>query len=243
MSMPGEEAERFGHTIRQFQVAVSTTALALAWARQENAPHGSTVIVEREVSPLGRHARKWEPPAESTLAMAVVLRPPLPVDEADAAWLVAGLAAAEGAEVASGRPLATWWPDGVVDRDSKELLAASKAEVQLGPGRVKSAVVTMRLDLPGLGLDPDQRDELVEAVLASIDKASEGLEEGAAGVAAAYQARCALIGERVKIRLMPQGETRGVVRGVDRMARLELESGTGMAQRVSVDMLRDFEVA
>ena len=239
---PGEESERFGHTVRQYRMGVSGAALALAWTRQENAPHGATVIVEREVSPLGRLGRLWAIPPESTLSLAVVLRPALSVEEADATWLLAGLAAAEGAEAASGRKMATWWPDLVVDADTGEHVAALKVEVQLGPGKVRSAVASLRLDLDRLGLGADGRDSLVEAVLGSIDRNSDGLAEGSEGVAAAYDGRCTMLGRRVRLRLLPKGETRGVARGVDRNARLELESTTGMVQRISIDTLREIEV-
>ena len=236
---PGEESERFGHTVRQFKMGVSGAALALAWARQEDAPNGATVVVEREVSPLGRLGKLWPTPPESTLSFAVVLRPPLSVEDADAAWLLAGVAAAEGAEVASGRTMGTWWPDLVVDGESEEQVVALKVEIQLGPGRVRIAVASIRLDLDKLGLGAEGRDDLLEAVLRALDRHSEGLEEGAEGVAAAYEGRCALVGRRVKLRLLPKGETRGVARRVDRHARLEVESGTGMVQRIAIDTLRD----
>lgn len=237
---PGQEAEEFGHIVRRFRMGVSGAALALAWARQEEAPHGSTVVVEREVSPLGRHGRLWATPPEKTLSIAVVLRPPLSVEEADASWLLAGVAAAEGAEEASGRPVATWWPDRIVDKETGDELANIKVEVQLGPGRVRSAVASVRLDLEKLGL-LDGREELLGAILASLDRVSVGLDEGSEGVAAAYQGRCGMLGRRVKLRLLPKGETRGIARGVDRMARLELESTTGMVQRVGIDGFRDVE--
>lgn len=236
---PGEETERFGHTVRQYRMGVSGAALAGAWARQEEAPHGATVVVEREVSPLGRLGKLWPIPPESTLSFAVVLRPPLSVEDADAAWLLAGVAAAEGAEVASGRPMATWWPDMIRDLESGEDVGAIKVEIQLGPGKVRSAVASIRLDLAKLGLDG--RDELLGAVLAAVDRHSQSLEEGSEGVAAAYDGRCALRGRRVKLRLLPKGESRGVVRRVNRTARLELESTTGMVQRIGIDNLRDLE--
>ena len=239
---PGEERERFGHVVRQYRMGVSGAALALAWTRQENAPHGAMVIVEREVSPLGRLGRLWSIPPESTLSLAVVLRPALSVEEADATWLLAGLAAAEGAEAASGRKMATWWPDLVVDADTGEHVAALKVEVQLGPGKVRSAVASLRLDLDRLGLVAEGRDSLVEAILGSIDRHSDSLADGSEGVAAAYDGRCTMLGRRVKLRLLPKGETRGVARGVDRSARLELESTTGMVQRITIDTLREIEV-
>ncbi|MDP9006419.1 MAG: hypothetical protein M3N15_05830 [Actinomycetota bacterium] len=42
---------------------------------------------------------------------------------------------------------------------------------------------------------------------------------------------------------MPKGETRGTVRGIDRGGRLELQSGTGMIERISIDMLRELQLA
>lgn len=239
---PGAESELNGHAVRRYLMGVSGAALALAWARQEDAPHGATVVVDREVSPLGRLGRMWSTPAESTLSMAVVLRPPLKVEQADATWLLAGVAVAEGAAAASGKELSTWWPDRVVDASSGEELAALKVEIQLGPGKVRSAVASLRLDLDKLGLGPGGRDQLLEAVLASVDQHSAGLDEGSEGVAAAYEGQCWMMGRRVKLRLLPKGETRGVARSVDRSARLGLESTTGLVQRIAIDTLREIEV-
>lgn len=239
---PGEENERYGHVVRSYRMSVSAGALALAWARQENAPHGACVLAEREVSPLGRLGVLWTTAPESTLAIAIVARPPLPVDEADAVWLLASLAAAEGAEIASGKNLAAWWPDIVLQRDSDEPVGHVKAEVQLGPGQVRSAVLSVRLDLNKLGLGPDGREPLLEAVLGAFDRHSASLQEGAAGVAAAFEARCTLLGRRIKVRLLPKGEARGVARGVDRMGRLDIESATGMLEQLSIDRLRAYEI-
>ena len=238
---PGEQREQFGHVVRRYRMGVSGAALALAWTRQEDAPHGATVVVEREVSPLGRLGRLWSIPPESTLSVAVVLRPALSVEEADASWLIAGVAAAEAAEVASERRMSTWWPDLVVDAETEEQVAAVKVEVQLGPGKVRSAVASIRIDLDKLGLGADGRDTVLEAMLAAVDRLNDTLDEGSAGVAAAYDARCGMLGRRVKLRLLPKGETRGVARGVDRSARLELESTTGMVQRIAIDTLREIQ--
>lgn len=245
MSTTGSQwdtTERFGRPVRHFPVAVSAEALALAWARQEEAPQGATVMVDREISPLARLGRLWGSPPEATLACAVVLRPRLTVEEADAAWLVAALAGAEGAEAASGMTVQTWWPDQLVDPDGGDSVGTTKAEVQLGPGQVKSAVVTIRLDLSKLGLERSQRDGLLEAVLTALDQRCAQLGEGTAAVAEAYQQRCRLMGQRVRVRLMPKGETRGTVSAVSGNARLELRSPTGMVERLGIDQLRELEV-
>ena len=237
-----ETVEKFGRPMRLFPVAVSSEAMALSWANQEDAPQGATVVVDHEIRASGLHGRLWTVPSVDSLACSVVLRPLLKMEEADSAWLVAAWAAAEGAQAVSGRELATWWPDSVVDAASREQVCAVRAEIQLGPGRVKSVVITMRFDLPGLGLDASRKDELLEAVMHAVDAASEELAGGAAGAAAAYEKRCALLGNRLMIRLLPKGETRGTARRIDRSARLELESASGMVERITVDQVRDMKI-
>ncbi len=237
-----ETVERYGRPMRVFQVAVSSEAMALSWANQEDAPQGATVVVDHEIRASGLHGRLWEVPAVDSLACSIVLRPALKMEEADSAWLVAAWAAAEGAQAVSGRELATWWPDSVVDAASREQVAAVRAEIQLGPGRVKSVVITLRFNLPALGLDASRKDALLEAVTAAVDAACEELAAGAAGAAAAYEKRCALLGNRLLIRLLPKGETRGTARRIDRNARLELESASGMIEKITVDQIRDMKV-
>lgn len=238
-----ETVERFGRLMRVFPVAVSAGAVAGAWARQEDAPAGSTVVVEREISALGRIGRAWEVSPERTLAFATVLRPPLTPDVADACWLVASLGVINGVASVLDAHLSAWWPDRVVDAVTGATVALTKVEVQLGPAEVRAAIAIVRIDLAALGLEgPGRSDDLLEAVLRATDDVAGGLADGTEGVVSAYDERCGLIGKRVKLRLLPTGEKRGVPRGVDRGGGLELTSTTGMVERISVDMLRELAV-
>ena len=237
-----ETVERFGRPLRHFPVAVSAEAMALAWANREDGPQGATVLVDHEIGPRGFHGAIWRAAPADSLVCAVILRPRLAAEEGDVTWLVAGLAALEGAEAVSSRTLATWWPAAVIEGSGHDEVAAVKAEVQLGPGQVKNVVVTMRFDLARLGLATAQRDELLESVVGAIDRVAGQLDEGPAAVAAAYEGRCALLGQRVKVKLRPKGETRGTVRSVDRAARLELASASGIIERVGIDQMLDLTV-
>ncbi|MDQ4098132.1 MAG: hypothetical protein M3144_09725 [Actinomycetota bacterium] len=235
-----EPVERFGRLMKHFSVAVSSEVMALAWANQENAPAGAAVVVDHEINPRGLHGRLWDTPPSDTLAVAVVLRPQLSVQEADSTWFVAAL---EGAEATTGRALGIWWPDSIMDDETEDPVGQVRSEVQLGPGQLRCAVITVRLDLSRLGLDPEaDKDSLCEAVVRAADRISEQLAEGVAGVNTAYMERCTMVGRRVKVRLRPKGETRGVARGVDRAARLEVEAMSGMVERVGVDQLMEIEV-
>lgn len=237
-----ETIERFGRPMRHFPVAVSTEAMALAWANREDGPAGAVVVVDHEIGPRGYHGVIWATPPADSLACSVILRPTLAVEEADASWLAVGLIAIGAAEAASGHELSLWWPAQVVEGPERDLLASVKAEIQLGPGRVKSVVATMRFDLVKLGLGGERRDEVLERVVGAVDEVSDLLAEGAAAVAAAYEARCSIIGKRLKVRLRPKGETRGTVRSIDRSARLEIASPTGMAERIGIDQLMELTV-
>lgn len=238
-----ETIERFGRLIRHFPVAVSAEAMALAWANQEEGPHGATVIVDHEIGPRGLHGRLWKVPQPQTLSLAVVLRPELAADAGEATWLVAGMAGLEGVEGATGRTFSALWPDSVVDPDSDDHPVASvRSEIQLGPGQVKCAVITVRVDLPSLGIDPDSTDELVGALVAAADRNAERLNGDLVGLGEAYSQRCQLVDRRVKVQLLPKGETRGTVARVDQFANLVLRSGSGMEERLGVSQLRNLVV-
>ncbi len=237
-----ETVERFGHPMRHFPVAVSAEAMAMAWANREDGPHGAVVVVENEIGARGFHGAVWGTPATDTLACAVVLRPPLAAEDGDVCWLAASLIALEACEAVGGQDLAAWWPATIVKGPQRDLVCSIRTEIQLGPGRVKSAVATFRVDLPAIGLDGSRRDELVEAVVAAVDRVSEELGEGPVGIAARYEKRCAVIGERVKVRLRPKGETRGTARHIDRGARLEIASRSEMVERVGIDQLLELSV-
>jgi len=237
-----ETIERFGRPMRHFPVAVSCEAMALAWANQEDGPAGAIVMVDHEIGPRGYHGAIWPTPPADSLACSVILRPALAVEEADASWLAVGLIALRASEASGDHGLSLWWPADVVEGPERDVISSVKAEIQLGPGKVKSVVATMRFDLIKLGLGRDGRDNLLEQVVGAVDQVSELLSEGAAAVAAAYETRCSIVGQRLKVKLRPKGETRGTVRSIDRSARLELASPTGMVERVGIDQMMQLTV-
>jgi hypothetical protein len=46
----------------------------------------------------------------------------------------------------------------------------------------------------------------------------------------------------VRIKLLPKGETRGTARHVNRAARLELESASGLIEKIGVDQVADLKL-
>ncbi|MGI9051184.1 MAG: hypothetical protein ACR2HQ_00795 [Ilumatobacteraceae bacterium] len=225
---------------RRYRVAINAETLALAWARQEGAPAGSVVVVDHEISPRGRHGRLWPHQPQRTAVLAMVWRPAIDADRADLVWLAASLGLLAAARsIVSGTDIGLSWPDALVDPHG-ERLGEVRAEVQLGPGRVTSAVVTARFDVQALGIV--DRDAAVAAMVAGLDVGASHLATGVDVVCAVYSEACVLTGRRVVARLLPRGTARGTVRGVDPHGQLELESATGFVERVSVDSLDHLEV-
>lgn len=240
MSAGGCPGERFGRPYRRFPVAVSATAMALAWARQENAAHGSVVEVGREISPVRRSGVDHDDAGSAAeVTFALVLRPVLAVAQADLTWLMAGLSVAEAAVALGCGPAGVVWPDTVQLLAPEELMADVRSDVQLGPGRMESAILTFHIR-SSVAAGPDR---LVAEILDRLDAACADLSDGGAGVAAAYERLCVQRGCRVRIQLRPRGEIRGVVSGVDRQGRLVLRSATGMEERVGVDQIRTVDAA
>ena len=239
-----ETIERFGRPLRVFPVAVSSEVMAQAWANKENAPHGATVVVRHEINPRGLHGALWGTPPADTLSCAVVLRPPVSPEEGDVAWLVAAVSAVDAVRSHTGVQASTWWPDQIIEPEFNDPVGAVKAEIQLGPGQVKSAVVTLRFDLPRLDIEGEEaRDAFLGAVVGAVDSVATMLvDDGASAVARAFDERCAMLEKRVKVRLRPKGETRGIARRVDRAARLEVESMSGMVEKIGVNQLMELEV-
>jgi len=221
-----------GDRRRRYPVAVSAEALALAWARQEDAPAGSVVVVDHEISPRGRLGRLWPHPAERTAVLAMVWRPAIASSAADLVWAAASLGLLRAVHsLGDGDEPALWWPDEVHDGDGR-LLGAVRAEVQLGPGRVTSAVVTGRIDLDQAG-GRSREDVLVEVegALAAVAAVLDGDPDA---LRAACHERSALAGRRAVAHLLPRGEVRGEVAGIDPDGGLVLRSATGLHQRVPI---------
>lgn len=217
----------FGHPLRHYELALTTEALALAWARREGAPEGALVVADQELSPRGRRGPVWAVFPGQGLYASVVLRPGLPPQGEGLLHLLGSLAAAEGLERAAGVETAVKWPDDVTIAGAK--VAGVKAEAQLGPGRIDSAVITFRINvsvppealsqvegkatslLAAAGAAPS-RWEVLAHILAALH---ERYEHDVPALLAAYGERCSTLGRPVRALLLPRGEVSGMATAVD----------------------------
>lgn len=216
---------------RTSPVGISVEQLAVAWARQERAAAGSTVVLGHEISGRLRLGIPWQAPSTDALACATILRPNgLAPESEEVFWIVALAAAAAASATRPG------WPDLLFAEDGRQV-GAVNLDVQLGPGRIESVVVSLRIDLGSLhhraGAHPMRRDEVVEAFASHALRLGALADDRCADLLEEYAGVSAVIGRRVRARLLPRGETRGTAVAVDPLGLLVLESPTGMLERLS----------
>ena len=230
---------------RSYDVAMSVEALASAWARTEVAPAGSVVVAETEVSGRLRGGVPWTLGGVDALSMAIVVRPNIaPMQEA-LLWTAATLAAAEALTTATGTEHGVVWPDRIAASAGAEHACFVNVLVQLRPGAIDHATISIRADLRVLGIEPTEpaRAALIETLSNAVKVSVALLEEDPVGLLARFSDRCLVMDERVLVRLLPRGEARGRVTAVDSDGFLVLESSTGMLERIAPASLRSLDLA
>ncbi len=240
--------ESLGRPMRTYPVAVSVEALAGAWARQEQAPEGATVVATQELGARGRRGTVWKTIPDRSLSFAVVLRPALPPAGEQLLWILSSLAAAEGLDNLGVTEVRLKWPDDIYVGEGK--VGVIRVQAHLGPGQIESAVLTFRLNLSVTPDDvPDaspasvagatggtvEPSVVIDAVLTALERRYNG---GVEPLLAAYRARCSTIDTRVRAGLLPKGEVEGVVKAVNDQGSLEVEVRGGGIHPVTVETLR-----
>lgn len=224
---------------------MSIEAMASAWARGEQAPDGAVVVLDNEISGRLRGGEPWTLGGAEGLMLAMVARPDMdPMQEA-LLWLPASLAAADALTSITTTDHVVLWPDRVAESAAAERRCAVNVLVQLGPGRVEHAIFAIRIDLRGMVQDQLDRmdvDSLIPSWVASARRYVDLLADDPDALLTEYADRCAQMGERVRVELLPRGDARGRVAGVDRDGFLVLESPTGMLERVAPASLRSIEI-
>ena len=212
---------------RDYEVGISVEALAGAWARQEDAPHGAVVTVAHEISARLRGGSPWVCNPDSSMSFGVVIRPTLTTDRGDLLWCAAVAGADDGLETVGGL-VSPGWPD--------ELYPAGAVNVtsQLGPTGLVMAIVAVRVDALLAGVHPMSKDDALAAMVDGVLRSVDQLENDASTVLHRWAERSRLVGRWVRVTRLPRGETRGRVVGLDAQGALVIASPTDMLEHISV---------
>ncbi|MRR55108.1 MAG: biotin--[acetyl-CoA-carboxylase] ligase [Deltaproteobacteria bacterium] len=243
----GLQTTRIGCQISSVRETESTNLLAFRLA-ENSAPEGTVVIAEAQTGGKGRLGRHWESPPGVNLYCSVILRPPMsPVRAPQLTFLSAVAVARAIEEVAQLQPTIKWPNDVLLNgRKVAGLLNEMSAEtdtihcVVLGigvninmereqfPNDLRQPATSLFLE-KGVSIN---RVDFTKALLTSLDVLYDDyLAHGFTGIREEWLARSTVQGRRVRVSF-GNGETEGVVSGVDNDGALLITRGDGTQERV-----------
>jgi BirA family biotin operon repressor/biotin-[acetyl-CoA-carboxylase] ligase len=224
--------------VRRFEEIDSTNTYLRTEARN-GAPDGVVAVAEHQTAGRGRLDRTWESPAGASLLFSVLLRPQLEAAELHLCTAAVALAAAEACRIVAQVDPVLKWPNDLLVGESK--LAGVLAEAEFEAGKISAVIVGIGLNVgwpgpPGVGgtcLDdlaatPVDRPQLLEAILSTLTPRRTQLDSnlGRHQLAAELLARCATIGQQVRIELA-SGAIVGRATGINEGGHLIIETPDG----------------
>lgn len=230
----------------------STNTHAKEMARA-GAPHGSLAVCDFQTAGKGRLQRVWETPAGEALMQSMVLRPQMPVEQAQLCTLAAAVAVAQAIEdVCPALRPGIKWPNDVVLNGKKcvgilcELSADMDGIEFIIPGvgvnvnqtafegalAQKATSILLELRRENAETSPICRRTLLCAYLRRMEDAVDALvRDGLAGLMEEYLRRSVTLGARVRVTGANVDFT-GVARCIDETGALLVEDGNGQERRV-----------
>jgi BirA family biotin operon repressor/biotin-[acetyl-CoA-carboxylase] ligase len=215
-------------------VTGSTNADLLA---DESAPDRSLLVAEYQRAGRGRLDRRWSFPERAGLAFSVLLRPTVPIPVWGWLPLLTGVALYEAVAEIARVPVVLKWPNDLLAGPHQGKLAGILAHTS-GPALVVGIGLNVSLTAGELPVPTAtslqlcdaatlDRTELLIGILARLDSwllrwERSGGDAAACGLAAAYRAACATVGQRVTVTGTSGVALTGTATGLDPDGRLRV---------------------
>jgi BirA family biotin operon repressor/biotin-[acetyl-CoA-carboxylase] ligase len=249
-----------GPFARHGRVVASTASTnddALAWAA-DGAPEGAWIVAGSQSAGRGRRGRVWVSPPGAGLYLSVVFRPraEAPADDPAMSLLtvMAGVAAVEALDEATGVRATLKWPNDVVvdapGAPTRKLAGILAEGVMLGP-RLSAVVVGLGVNLRPSAYPPEiaaravaletlagrvlDADGVLVALLGALSRRRRALAEpeGRPALLDAWRAWSpSATGARIRWRQQEQ-VCEGITAGVDATGALRVQTRTGEARLVA----------
>lgn len=126
---------------------VDSTNLEAKRAAAQGAPHGTVILAEEQSAGRGRRGRSWVSKANGGLYLSMILRPPVPPEEAPKMTLGAAVVVEEAIEEVCGLCSAIKWPNDLLLGEKK--LCGILTEICADVGHIEYIVV-------GIGINANQ---------------------------------------------------------------------------------------
>jgi BirA family transcriptional regulator, biotin operon repressor / biotin---[acetyl-CoA-carboxylase] ligase len=142
--LPHLETAWLARSYHHYRQIGSTNDQALLLAAQ-GAEHGTLVVAEEQTKGRGRMQRSWFSPVGLGIYVSVILRSPLPVQEAPQSAMVAGLSLVKVLREDYGLPAAIKWPNDVLVGEKK--LVGILADMQSDQDFTRFIVIGMGINV------------------------------------------------------------------------------------------------
>ena len=119
----------------------------------EGAPHGTMVLAGQQTAGRGRLGRRFESPAGKGIYLSLVLRPSLPMTEAQAVTVSAAVAVCRAVKKLCGLELGIKWVNDLYYNGKKVCGILTEAGTDLESGQLEWLVVGIGLNLPSTAAD------------------------------------------------------------------------------------------
>lgn len=140
----GLKTDKLGRTVHFYESVESTQKITHRLA-QENAPEGTLVIAEEQISGRGRMARSWYSPKGTGIWMSLLLRPSLPPQKAPQFTLIAAVAIVEAIESTCFLSVDIKWPNDLLINSKK--VTGILTELQADSEQIHSLIIGMGINV------------------------------------------------------------------------------------------------
>jgi BirA family biotin operon repressor/biotin-[acetyl-CoA-carboxylase] ligase len=228
---------------------IGSTNAELVAAAARDAPEGTVLIAEHQVSGRGRLDRTWTSPPRAGLTVSFLLRPDVPAARRGWLPLLTGVALAESVAEVSGVLPSLKWPNDLLAGDGRKL-AGILAESS-GPAVVVGTglnVSTTAAELPDTGTSLARitggtvdRATVLLAFLRAVERRYRRWADAlgdpvSSGLAQDYLAWSSTVGSTVTVDLPDGSVLDGVAEAVDWDGRLVVATAGGTVELASGDV-------
>lgn len=219
---------------------------------EQGAPHGTTVVSDKQTAGKGRRGRSWESPSGRNTYYSILLKPDFAPDKASMVTLVMALSVAQAIEEVVGVEAKIKWPNDIVVNKKKvvgmltemsvtpELNEIQYVVVGVGtnvnaesaeefPEEIRQTATSLRIECGHLV----NRAQLTESVFRHFESNYEIYEQklDLSDLLEEYTKYLINVGVQVKV-LDPTGEFIGVSRGINALGELLVEREDGSVANV-----------
>ena len=219
----------------------STNGIAKRLA-MEGAPHGTTVIADRQTAGRGRRGRKFDSPGGSGIYLSVILRTGLSASDSVLITTGAAVAVARAVRQVTGKELSIKWVNDLFFQEKKICGILSEGIADLESGGMEAVIVGIGINVRR---DPEEfpeeirdiagalygkkevhvtRNQLAAAIIEQVLEVAKGLEERA--FLKEYRQRSFLLGKEILV-LRQNGQEPALAMDIDDQGGLIIQRQDG----------------